>query len=45
MLVVFDLDGTVFDSTGALLEAHEVAWASLGLQRPPDEAILDLIGG
>jgi phosphoglycolate phosphatase len=44
MLVVFDLDGTVVDSTGALLEAHEVAWASLGLQRPPDEAILDLIG-
>ena len=44
MLVVFDLDGTVVDSTGALLEAHEVAWTSLGLQRPPDEAILDLIG-
>lgn len=44
MLVVFDLDGTVVDSTGALLEAHEVAWASLGLRRPPDEAILDLVG-
>jgi phosphoglycolate phosphatase len=44
MLVVFDLDGTVVDSTRALLEAHELAWASLGLQRPPDEAILELIG-
>jgi len=44
MLVVFDLDGTVVDSTRALLEAHKAAWASLGLQRPPDETILDLIG-
>jgi len=44
MLVVFDLDGTVVDSTKALLEAHDAAWASQGLQRPPDEAILDLIG-
>jgi phosphoglycolate phosphatase len=43
-LVVFDLDGTVVDSTQALLSAHTVAWASLGLQRPPDEEILDLIG-
>jgi phosphoglycolate phosphatase len=44
MLVVFDLDGTVVDSTRALLEAHEAAWASVGLQRPPEEAILELIG-
>ena len=44
MLVVFDLDGTVVDSTRALLEAHEAAWTSLGLVCPPDEAILDLIG-
>jgi phosphoglycolate phosphatase len=44
MLVVFDLDGTLVDSTRALLESHEVAWASLGLQRPPDAAILELIG-
>jgi len=44
MLVVFDLDGTVVDSTGALLGAHDAAWASLGLQRPSDEEILDLIG-
>jgi phosphoglycolate phosphatase len=44
MLVVFDLDGTVVDSTRALLEAHEAAWASVGVQRPRDEAILELIG-
>ena len=44
MLVVFDLDGTVIDSTRALLEAHEAGWASCGLKRPPDEAILELIG-
>ena len=44
MLVVFDLDGTVVDSTRAMLEAHEIAWASFGVQRPPDAAILELIG-
>jgi len=44
MLVVFDLDGTVVDSTKALLQAHDAAWASLGLMRPTDEAILELIG-
>ena len=44
MLVVFDLDGTVVDSTQALLQAHDAAWASLGLMRPSDEAILELIG-
>jgi len=44
MVVVFDWDGTVVDSTRALLEAHEVAWKSVGLERPPDAAILELIG-
>ena len=44
MLVVFDLDGTVIDSTRALLEAHAVAWASVGCECPPAEAILELIG-
>ena len=43
-LVVFDLDGTVVDSSKALLSAHTAAWASVGLERPPDEAILELIG-
>jgi len=44
MIVVFDLDGTLVDSTQALLGAHDAAWASLGLERPTDEAILELIG-
>ncbi len=44
MLVVFDLDGTVVDSTQALLKAHDAAWACLGLPRPSDETILDLVG-
>lgn len=44
MLVVFDLDGTVIDSSRALLQAHAVAWAGMGLQCPPDEAILELVG-
>ncbi|MEE2779897.1 MAG: HAD-IA family hydrolase [Myxococcota bacterium] len=43
-LVVFDLDGTVVDSTRVLLGAHDVAWASVGLQRPDDGTILELIG-
>ena len=44
MLVVFDLDGTVIDSSRALLEAHAVAWPSLGFECPSDEAILELVG-
>jgi len=44
MLVVFDLDGTVVDSTRTLLESHDAAWASVGRQRPSDEAILELVG-
>jgi phosphoglycolate phosphatase len=44
MLVVFDLDGTLVDSSQALLQAHDAAWASVGCARPPDEAILELIG-
>ena len=44
MLVVFDLDGTLVDSTEALLRAHAAAWASVGRERPSDEAILELIG-
>ena len=44
MLVVFDLDGTVVDSTETLLEAHRVAWSSVGCSCPSPEAILELIG-
>ena len=44
MLVVFDLDGTLVDSRRALLEAHTEAWSSVGLERPPEQEILNLIG-
>ena len=44
MVVVFDLDGTLVDSRGALLAAHDVAWASVGRARPPTDEILSLIG-
>ena len=44
MLVVFDLDGTLVDSTPVLLGSHEAAWSSLGLPVPPASKILDLIG-
>ncbi len=44
MVVVFDLDGTLIDSSRALLEAHSVAWSGMGLERPPAEAILELVG-
>ena len=44
MLVVFDLDGTLIDSTRALLESHKTAWKSVGLKSPPKEEILSLTG-
>ena len=44
MIVVFDLDGTVVDSTKALLKAHEAAFSTLNRERPSDDAILELVG-
>ena len=44
MLVVFDLDGTLIDSTQALLAAHDYAFSSMKLPRPSDAAILELVG-
>ena len=44
MLVVFDLDGTLIDSTRALLESHKAAWKSVGVKCPPKEEILGLTG-
>ena len=43
-MVVFDLDGTLVDSTRTLLKAHEAAWRSVGAPCPAPEAILDLVG-
>lgn len=44
VVVVFDLDGTLVDSSRVLLHAHDVAWSTLGLPRPSDAAILELVG-
>jgi phosphoglycolate phosphatase len=44
MLVVFDLDGTLVDSSQSLLKAHELAWKSCGLACPPASDILNLVG-
>ena len=44
MLVVFDLDGTLIDSTQSLLAAHDFAWEKVGRPRPPAGAILELVG-
>ncbi len=44
MLVVFDLDGTLIDSSAALLKAHEIAWTTLGLNVPAQDDIFALVG-
>ncbi|MEC7686957.1 MAG: HAD-IA family hydrolase [Candidatus Thermoplasmatota archaeon] len=44
MLAVFDLDGTIIDSAEAILESHDAAWASVGVERPAKEDILSLTG-
>ena len=44
MLAVFDLDGTIIDSAEAILESHDAAWASVGVERPAEEDILSLTG-
>ena len=43
-MVVFDLDGTLIDSSQALLEAHGAAFRAIGIQRPEASVILDLVG-
>jgi phosphoglycolate phosphatase len=44
MIILFDLDGTLIDSTEAILESFGVSYSSLGLQRPKDEDIITEIG-
>tara|TARA_B100001250_G_C19711592_1_gene749473 strand:- start:287 stop:892 length:606 start_codon:yes stop_codon:yes gene_type:complete len=44
MLAVFDLDGTIIDSARAILESHEAAWTSIGVERPAKDDILNLTG-
>lgn len=43
-LIVFDWDGTVMDSTGAIVRAAERAIDDVGLPRPPPHRIREIIG-
>ncbi|MRI58288.1 MAG: hydrolase [Epsilonproteobacteria bacterium] len=42
--ILFDLDGTLIDSTEAILDGFAYAFSSFGLEPPPKEKILALIG-
>lgn len=44
MTILFDLDGTLIDSTDAILESFEVAYKAIGEIVPSDEDIKSLIG-
>ncbi len=43
-VILFDLDGTLIDSTEAILESFEVAFGSFGVVTPPAEKITAEIG-
>ena len=43
-IILFDLDGTLIDSTEAILESFQVAYATFGLETPHDDAIKAQIG-
>ncbi len=44
MIILFDLDGTLIDSTEAILESFHTACEKLGFPSPKDEKIKRLIG-
>ena len=44
MVILFDLDGTLIDSTPAILESFEVAFKTFGDSVPNEEKIKELIG-
>jgi len=44
MIILFDLDGTLIDSTEAILESFGVAFGSFGDNIPDDESIKSHIG-
>ena len=44
VVILFDLDGTVIDSTEAILDGFRVAFETFGEQVPSDEAIKNEIG-
>ncbi len=43
-IILFDLDGTLIDSTEAILESFEKAYAKFNTEVPADESIKSLIG-
>lgn len=43
-VILFDLDGTIIDSTEAILESFEQAFQSFGVEVPSDEVIKSYIG-
>jgi phosphoglycolate phosphatase len=43
-VILFDLDGTLIDSTEAIVESFAAAYAAMGGTPPPTEAIKTLIG-
>lgn len=43
-LVIFDLDGTLVDSAGVIVQAMRQAFHETGLPAPPPEAVRDVIG-
>ncbi|NPA55318.1 MAG: HAD family hydrolase [Epsilonproteobacteria bacterium] len=44
MIILFDLDGTLIDSTEAILESFGIAFRQYGMQVPPNDDITSLIG-
>lgn len=44
MLIIFDWDGTLSDSTGRIVEAMQAAAAELGVEVPTPAAVRDIIG-
>ncbi len=42
--ILFDLDGTLIDSTEAILESFEQSFKNFGIKTPDDEVIKSLIG-
>ncbi|NSY39821.1 HAD-IA family hydrolase [Leisingera sp. ANG59] len=43
-LILFDVDGTLVDSQGAITSAMAEAFQGVGLETPPREAILSIVG-
>ena len=44
LVILFDLDGTLIDSTPAILESFAAAYEAHGLSVPPQERIVPMIG-